>query len=43
MTTDFIGAGWSFPLRVAPTNSIALARQVRRATDDQAEEPHEKA
>lgn len=29
MTADFIGAGWSFPLRVAPTNSIALARQVR--------------
>ena len=29
MSADFIGAGWSFPLRVDPTNAIALARRVR--------------
>ena len=29
MTADFIGAGWNFPLRVDPTNAIALARRVR--------------
>jgi phage baseplate assembly protein W len=29
MTADFIGAGWNFPLQVDPTNSIALATQVR--------------
>jgi phage baseplate assembly protein W len=29
MTADFVGAGWNFPLQVDPTNSIALATQVR--------------
>lgn len=28
-TTDFIGAGWNFPLQVDPTNAIALATHVR--------------
>lgn len=29
MTNDFIGAGWNFPLRLDPTNSVALATDVR--------------
>lgn len=29
MPADFIGAGWNFPLRVDPTNSIALTTAVR--------------
>jgi phage baseplate assembly protein W len=29
MSVDFIGAGWNFPLQIDPTNSIALASQVR--------------
>lgn len=29
MSVDFIGAGWNFPLQIDPTNSIALANQVR--------------
>lgn len=29
MTADFVGAGWNFPLRVDPTNSIALATSFR--------------
>jgi phage baseplate assembly protein W len=29
VTTDFVGAGWSFPVRTDPTGSIALVRRDR--------------
>jgi len=33
MTTDFIGAGWAFPVRTDPTGSIALVRGDREIAD----------
>jgi phage baseplate assembly protein W len=29
MSVDFLGAGWNFPLQIDPTNSVALASNVR--------------
>ncbi len=33
MSTDFVGAGWAFPLRTGPTGGIALVRGEREIVE----------